>query len=83
MLPSCHESHMAAYIALGFQNHEDFEICNKRMKIEPDNAAISKDGLFTVLVKTESIMIPHGTLVVTTNNGRRIFIRVTSGTKVE
>lgn len=43
---------MAAYVALGFQNHEDFEICNKRMKIEPDNAAISEDGMFTVLVKT-------------------------------
>ena len=74
---------MAAYVALGFQNHEDFEVCNKRMKIEPDNAAISEDGMFTVLVKTESIMIPHGTLVVTTNKGRRIFIRVTSGKKVD
>ena len=53
------------------------------MKIEPDNAAISEDGMFTVLVKTESIMISHGTLVVTTDKGKRIFIRVTSGKKVD
>ena len=27
-------------------------------------------------VKTEGVMIPHGILVVTTDRGRRIFIRV-------
>lgn len=74
---------MDAYVALGFQNHDDFEVCNQRMNIKPDNAAISEDGMFTVLIKTEKIMIPHGTLVVTTDRGRRIFIRVTSGIKTE
>ena len=74
---------METYIALGFQNHEDFEICNKRMKIECKNAAVSEDGMFTVLVKTGNIMIPHGTLVVATNKGRRIFIRITSGKRIE
>ena len=74
---------METYIALGFQNHEDFEICNKRMKIVSKNAAVSGDAMFTVLVKTGNIMIPHRTLVVATNKGRRIFIRITSGKRIE
>ena len=76
-------AHMAAYVALGFQSHEEFEVCNRRMMIELGNVAISEDGMFTVLVKTEGVMIPHGTLVVATDRGRRIFIRVTSGKKIE
>lgn len=70
------------YMALGFQTHEDFEICKDRMNIRAENVAVSGDAMVTVLVKTENVIIPHGTLVVTTNRGRRIFIRVTSGRSV-
>ena len=69
------------YVALGFQTREDFEICDKRMRIRPENIVVSWDGMLTVLVKVENVMIPHGTLVVTTDKGRRIFIKVTSGEK--
>jgi hypothetical protein len=72
---------MLKYVALGFQNHEDFEVCNSIMNIQPGDTATSSDGMFTVLVRVERILIPHGTLMVTTDKGKRIFIRVTSGTE--
>ena len=72
---------MPKYVALGFQSYEDFEICNSIMNIQPGDTATSSDGMFTVLVGVERILIPHGTLMVTTDKGRRIFIRVTSGTE--
>lgn len=72
---------MAAYLALSFKTREDFMICKDQMRIDVHNVSVSDDAMITVLVKTENVMIPHGTLVVTTNRGREIFIRVVSGHK--
>jgi hypothetical protein len=73
---------MEPYVALSFQTPEDFEICNLRMNVPSKNIAIAQDGMITVLVKTETVLFPHGTLVITTNRGRRIFVRVVSGRKI-
>lgn len=66
--------------ALSFRSYEDFEICNKYIDVKPGETATSSDGMFTVMIKTERRM-PPGTLVVTDDDGRRIFVRVISGTK--
>ena len=68
---------MEKYMALSFQTAEDFEICDGRMNVPSRNIVIAQDGMITVLLKTETVMIPHGTLVVTTDRGRRIFVRGT------
>ena len=73
---------MAQYVVLSFQNHEDFEMCNKVMNITKDTeTATSSDGMLTVFIKTEGAIFPPGTLMVTTTAGRRIFVRVRSGTE--
>ena len=74
---------MSKYIALGFRSHEDFELCRKVMNIKMGDTGTSVDGLFTVLIETVRILVPDGVLVHTCEDGRRIFIRVTSGTTVE
>lgn len=66
--------------ALSFRSYEDFEICNKYIDVKPGETATSSDGMFTVMIKTERRM-PPGTLVVTEDDGRRIFVRVVSGTR--
>ncbi len=67
------------YMVLGFSSHDDFEICNKLMKVQIGDVGISADGLFVVMVKTESILVPHGVLTVKTARDREIHIKVTSG----
>jgi hypothetical protein len=67
------------YMVLGFRNHEDFEICNQIMKVSIGDVGTSADGLFVVIVKTDRILIPHGTLIIKTTKGRSISVRVTSG----
>ena len=67
------------YMVLGFSSHDDFKICNKLMKVEIGDVGISANGLFVVMVKTESILVPHGVLTVKTTGGRKIHIKVTSG----
>jgi hypothetical protein len=64
--------------ALSFRSYEDFEACNEYIDVQPGETATSSDGMFTVIIKTERRM-PPGTLVVTTGEGRRIFVRVISG----
>lgn len=64
--------------ALSFRSYEDFEACNEYIEVQPGETATSSDGMFTVIIKTERRM-PPGTLVVTTEKGRRIFVRVISG----
>lgn len=73
---------MSTYTALCFNNKTDFQICNKFMRAQSTDAAACSDGTFAVLVKTEGPIIPHGVLTVTTNTGRKIFVRVTSGTEI-
>lgn len=66
--------------ALSFRSYEDFEACNEYIEVQPGETATSSDGMFTVIIKTERRM-PPGTLVVTTEEGRRIFVRVISGSE--
>ncbi len=72
---------MSKYTALCFKNKEDFEICNHLMQAGSSDTAACSDGSLVVLVKTEGPLIPHGVLAVTTNRGRKIFVRITSGTE--
>jgi len=69
---------MEAYTALIFNNHEDFEIYKKAVNLKPENIALSKDLLVTVMIKTE-LIIPSGSLIVKTSDGREITIKVSSG----
>lgn len=71
---------MAKFAALSFRNYEDFELCNKTMDIKPGDTATSSDGMFTVMIKTDRLF-PSGTLMITTDNGRKVFVRVISGTE--
>ena len=74
-------STMTKYAMLSFRSEEDFKICNEAMGIKAsDTAVTSFDGMLTVLIKTEKLF-PPGTLMVTANNGQRIFVRVMSGTE--
>ncbi len=66
--------------ALSFRSYADFEVCNKYIEVQPGETATSFDGMFTVMIKTERRM-PPGTLVVTTNEGKSIFVRVVTGTR--
>ena len=66
--------------ALSFRSYKDFEICNKYIDVRPGETATSSDGMFTVMIKTERRM-PPGTLVVTEDDGKRVFVRVISGAK--
>ena len=70
---------MSSYVALCFRSLKDFEVCNELMKVQSTNTATSSDGMIAVLVKTDKVLIPHGVLTVTTNTGRKIFVKVTSG----
>ena len=72
---------MSTYTALCFDSKKDFEICNQLMRARSEDAVACSDGKFAVLVKTKGPLIPHGVLTVTTNTGRKIFVRVTSGTE--
>ena len=67
------------YMVLGFRSHSDFEVCNTLMKVSVEDVGTSADGLFVVIVKTNNILVPHGTLAVKTTRGREVSIRVTSG----
>lgn len=71
---------MTKFAALSFRSYEDFEACNEAMNIKPGDTATSSDGMFTVMIKTERLL-PPGTLMVTTGNGRKVFVRVISGTE--
>ena len=71
---------MGKLAALSFQSYEDFEICNKTMNIKPGDTATSSDGMFTVMIPTERL-IPSGTLMVTADNGKKVFVRLISGTE--
>jgi hypothetical protein len=73
---------MSTYTALCFNNKKDFEICNHLMQAGSEDTAVCEDGTLAVLVKTVGPVIPHGILAVTTSTGRKIFVRVTSGTEV-
>jgi len=73
---------MSTYTALCFNNKRDFEVCNHLMQAGSSDTAACSDGTFAVIVKTEGPIIPHGVLAVTTSTGRKIFVRVTSGTEV-
>ncbi len=64
--------------AFSFRSYEDFEACNEYMNIQPGETATSSDGMFTVMIKTER-QIPPGTLVMTTKNGKQIYVRVITG----
>lgn len=72
---------MSTYTALCFNNKADFQTCNQFMRAQSTDAAACSDGTVAVLVKTEGPLIPHGVLTVTTNTGRKIFVRVISGTE--
>ena len=72
---------MAKLSALSFDSYEDFEICNETMNIKRGDTATSHDGMFTVIVHTPNVPFPSGTLVVTAKDGRKIFVRVISGTR--
>ena len=61
--------------ALSFRSYQDFEICNKYIDVKPGETATSSDGMFTVMIKTERRM-PPGTLVVTEDDGKRVFVSV-------
>ena len=71
-----------AYVMLIFKNEQDFFYCDRRMKITKEHVALNQDGDISVLVKTENIRLPQGTLIVKTESGRSIHIRVASGYKV-
>lgn len=72
---------MTKYAMLSFRSEEDFKICNEAMGIKANDTAVTSfDGMLTVLIKTENLF-PPGTLMVTANNGQRIFVRVMSGTE--
>lgn len=77
----CVTGKMSNYAALCFSNKKDFEICNQLMQAQSGDTAACSDGTLAVLVKTDRILIPHGILTVTTNTGRKIFVRVASGTE--
>ncbi len=68
-----------AYVALIFNSQQDFAYCDKRMKITSNHVAINQEGYISVLVKTENIKLPQGTLIVKTESGRNIHVRVASG----
>lgn len=72
---------MAKLTALSFESYQDFEICNEVMKVRPGDTATSSDGMFTVVVKTDGVSLPSCTLIVTSKDGRRVFVRVISGTE--
>ena len=71
---------MVYYAALSFDNHKDFEACNKLIRVRPGDTATSSDGKFTVMIETE-LRIPPGTLVIRTNKNENISVRVLSGEK--
>ena len=72
---------MVKFAALSFQSYKDFEVCNEIMKVRPGDTATSSDGMFTVMIKTEGVTLPSGTLMVTANDGRKVFVRIISGTE--
>lgn len=74
----CTANIMENVAALSFNSYDDFEACNEYIQVRIGETATSSDGMFTVIIKTERRM-PPGTLVVTTDNGKRIFVRVVSG----
>ncbi len=67
------------YMVLSFKNHNDFEVCNKLMKVNVCDIGTSANGLFVVIVKTDNILVPHGNLSIKTTEGRQISVRITSG----
>lgn len=71
---------MAYVAALSFHSYEDFEVCNKYIDVKPGDTASSSDGMFTAMVKTER-QIPPGILVVEAEDGKKVFVRVISGTE--
>jgi hypothetical protein len=59
---------MAAYVVLVFNDEHDFVYCNKRMRITSEHVALNQDGYISVLVRTEDIRLPQGTLIVRTES---------------
>lgn len=48
------------------------------MKITREHVALNQDGYISVLVRTENIRLPQGTLIVGTEYGHNISIQVSS-----
>ena len=71
-----------AYVILIFKNEQDFVYCDRRMRITKEHVALNQDGDISVLVKTENIRLPQGTLTVKAESGRSIDIRIASGYRV-
>ena len=71
-----------AYVALIFKSQEDFLYCNNRMQIDSSHAAVNQEGYITVLVRTDTVRLPQGTLTVKTESGRNIRVQISSGFKV-
>ena len=76
---------MDVYIALTFDNSEDFEVYRNTIQSKNLGYTLDKETLkdpknprITVLIKTE-FPIPSGLLTVKTNTGREIKIHVASG----
>ena len=69
---------MAACVILVFNNGHDFAYCDKRMQITSERVVLNQDGYISVVVKTENIRLPQGTLIVRTESGRDINIQVLS-----
>ncbi len=77
---------MVYVAALSFKSYEDFEVCNKYLEVQPGGAETSFDGMFTVTIETERRMPKKFlgifcTLIVTTDEGESIFVRVVTGTR--
>ena len=68
-----------ACVVLVFNNEHDFAYCDKRMQITSEHVALNQDGYISVVVRTEDIRLPQGTLIVRTESGRDISIQVSSG----
>lgn len=68
-----------AYVVLIFKNEQDFFYCDKRMQIKSEHVALNQDGDISVLIKTENIRLPQGTLNVLTESRRNICVKITSG----
>lgn len=66
-------------MVMTFKSKEDFEVCNKFMNAGLGNLGVSSEGSISVLVSTENILVPYGTLAVKTHSGKEIQIKVTSG----
>lgn len=73
---------MDAYVVLVFKNKDDFFYCDNRMRITSEHVALNQDGYISVLVRTENIRLPQGTLIIETESGRKISIQVSSGFRV-